>query len=202
MPASRREFIHYVGLLLASAIVRSCGPTCYTPGPLTPYPEPTSPADARWAALQACWLDLRDSRLQSFEDNDFIRTLRQRHQEALAALVAAGEVASAVAEEMAVAFEQAIAHIQRGMATCYIALPPEYLPRQDLLQQATLLEEMAAKSDIVPATVAQARAALERDIEWLTQFQAGRVPGALQEIAADPDAVEAARVLVGLLLGR
>jgi hypothetical protein len=65
-----------------------------------------------------------------------------------------------------------------------------------------LLEEMAARSEIDPPTVAQARAALERDIEWLEQFQAGQVPGSWEQIGADPTAIEAARILVELLLGR
>jgi hypothetical protein len=138
--------------------------------------------------------------LQSFEDNEFIVALRQRHQEALQKLVEFGDLEPAVAEEIEVAFGQAIAHIQRNMATCYIALPAEYYPRADLLSQEALLEEMAAQSDIDPATVEQARAALARDIEWLAQFEAGQVPGALEEIEPDPHAIEAARILVELLL--
>jgi hypothetical protein len=216
MPPTRRDFIRYVGLFLASAIVRSCRPTCYTPGPLssptrspspiqpTCYvvapPSPTPPLNERWAALRDCWYSLDDPRLQSFEDNEFIVALRGRHQESLDALVAVGDLEPAVGEEIGVAFEQAVAHIQRNMATCYIALPAEYYPRADLLSQEALLEEMAARSDIDPATVEQARAALARDIEWLSQFEAGQVPGALEEIEPDANAIEAARILVELLL--
>jgi hypothetical protein len=208
MSPTRRDFIRYVGLFLASVITRGCGPApsptsyvaCYLKETIIP-PAPTPPND-RWAALQECWYSLDDPRLQSFEDNNVIITLRQRHQEALQALVAAGELDPAVGEEITVAFGQAIAHIQRQQATCYIALPSEYQPREDLLGQAAALEEMAAQGNLDPAVVAQARAALARDIEWLTQFQAGKVPGALEEIEADPDAVEAARILVELLLGQ
>jgi hypothetical protein len=164
--------------------------------------SPTPIPHKNWAALRDCWYSLDDPRLQSFEDNDFIVTLRQRHQEALQMLVDFGDLEPAVAEEIEVAFEQAIAHIQRNMATCYIGLPAEYYPRADLLSQEALLEEMAAESDIDPVTVEQARAALARDIEWLTQFEAGQVPGALEEIEPDANAIEAARILVELLLGQ
>jgi hypothetical protein len=207
MPPTRRDFIRYVGLFLASAIVRGCYPTCYTGVPQTwptsdPFPSPTPPSNEYWAALRDCWYSLDDPRMQSFEDNEFITALRQRHQEALQALVRFGDLNTAVADEIEVAFQQAVAHIQRNMATCYIALPAEYMPRADLLSQEALLEEMALKSEIDPATVEQARAALARDIEWLSQFQAGQVPGSLEATDPDPNAVEAARILVELLLGR
>jgi hypothetical protein len=202
MPPTRRDFIRYVGLFLASAIARSCGPTpvvtCYEA--VAPTPEPTPLLNARWAALRDCWYSLDDPQLQSFEDNDFIVALRRRHREALDALAAAGELDPAVGEEIAIAFGQAVAHIQRNQATCYIALPPEFQPRADLLSQEEALEEMAVRSEIDPATVEKARAALARDIEWLSQFSAGQVPGSLEEIAPDPNAVEAARILVELLL--
>lgn len=112
-----------------------------------------------------------------------------------------GELDPAVADDIAVAFGQAVSHIQCGVATCYIALPPEYMPRADLLGQAAALEEMAAQGNLDPAVVEQARDALARDMEWLAAFQAGQVPGELQETEADATSIEAARILVELLLG-
>ena len=205
MPPTRRDFIRYVGLFLASALVRGCYPTCYTGVPLppptgNPPPSPTPSLNERWVALRDCWYSLDDPQLQSFEDNDVIVALRRRHQEALDTLVAAGELDAAVAAEIAIAFGQAVAHIQRNQATCYIALPAEFQPRADLLSQEAVLEEMAVQSAIDPATVETARAALARDIEWLSQFQAGQVPGSLEEIEPDPNALEAARILVEVLL--
>jgi len=214
----RREFIRNVGIMLAALIATGCelsrratptpmitcyemvepsptpGPTCYTATP------PTRTSDQHWNALRECWLDLKDPQLQSYEDNDFAKNLRQRHAEALDALVANGEFNSAVAGEITVAFEQAIAHIQRQMATCYIALPPEYFPREDLILQAAALNEMADKSEIDPDTVAQVQTALERDLEWLSQFSAGQAPGQLETIEATPEAMQAARILIDLLL--
>ncbi len=203
MSPTRRDFLRYVGLFLAAAVTRGCGrtptTTCYIAVPVPPSPSPAR--SERWAALRDCWYSLDDPRLQSFEDNDFIRELRRRHQEVLAGLVAAGELDAAMADDIAVAFGQAMAHIQRNMATCYIALPPEYAPRAELLDQATALEEMAAQGGLDPAAVEQARAALARDMEWLAAFQAGQVPGELEETEADPTSIEAARILVELLLG-
>jgi len=158
-------------------------------------PEP----NAQWQPLRACWFDLNDPRLQSCADNEFITGLRQRHADALAALTDAAELDPAVADEIGAAFEQAIAHVQRGIATCYIALPPEYMPRQDLMRQAAALEEMAARSDVDPNTVAQAQAALARDLAWLAQFQAGQTPEWFK-VEVPPESAEAARVLVNLLL--
>jgi hypothetical protein len=89
--------------------------------------------------------------------------------------------------------------------TCYMALPIEYGARDHLLQQAELLREAA--NDLDPAVVEEVQAAIARDMalfeaaadpeagfELIEQFEAG-------EIEANPEAVEAARILVDLLLG-
>jgi len=201
MKTTRREFIRRVGVALGSLMTMRCV-TCYAPNPepLTPSPSDTPPTPD-WATLRECWVDLDNPALQSFEDTDFSRDLRQRHDDALTALVESGEIDASVADEITAAFEEAIAHIQRQQATCYIALPPVFAPREDLVQQAAILEEMATEGDIDPETVAQAQAALEQDIAWLAQFHAGEVPSELDEIEVTPDAAEAARVLVKLLLG-
>ncbi len=202
MSPTRRDFIRFAGVFLAGVVLKSCGEptvTCYALVTVPPVPSP--PDSPSWAALRECWLALADSRLQVFEEDDFSQDLRARHTQTLDALVSAGELERDVADEIDVAFGQAIAHIKRQLATCYIALPSEYQPRQDLVTQSAVLEEMAAKGAIDTATVEQARAALERDIAWLEAFQAGQVPGALETIEADPADVEAAQILVELLLG-
>jgi hypothetical protein len=88
------------------------------------------------------------------------------------------------------------------MAECYIMLPPEFAPRADLVQQAAALEKIAEKGDVEPATVRLAQEALERDITWLAQFQSGQVTGTLEEVEADAASVEAAQILIELLVGR
>jgi hypothetical protein len=203
--ATRREFIGRVGVTLGS-LIGARWACCYAPVPPT-YTSPilsSSPGgstDPNWSTLRACWVDLDHPELQSFEDTGFSRDLRQRHEHALAALVESKEIDAAVADEIAIAFEEAIAHIQRQQATCYIALPPVFAPREDLVKQAELLEELSAEGDIASKTVAQAQAALERDIAWLAQFHAGEEPGELDGIEITPEAAEAARILVELLLG-
>ena len=206
MRTTRREFIRRVGIAMGSLMAMRCV-SCYAPieptGPFPPpSPQPTEPSvDPNWNTLRECWLDLDSSELRSYDDTDFSIELRQRHDDALAALVENGELDSAVAGEIDAAFEEAIAHIQRQQATCYIMLPPVFAPREDLVQQTSILEELAEESDIEPETVAQAQAALERDIAWLSQFHAGEDPGELDGIEVTPEAAEAAKILVDLLLG-
>ncbi len=172
--------------------------TCYIPA--EPPPTPTALANgARWSALRASWLELKNPQLQVYKDTDFSRRLRQQHAEALTALTEAGLIDSVVAADIQVAFEQAVAHIQRQQASCYILQPPEYTPRQDVMTQAAALTEMAQRSAIDPETVERARAALARDMAWLAQFQAGQKPGDLEGIQATPTEIKAARILVDLL---
>ncbi|CAG0936327.1 hypothetical protein TFLX_05197 [Thermoflexales bacterium] len=228
MEPTRREFMRQVGVFLAGWLASGCAAsrtpeptpmmtcyqptaipvtptlkpsptlTCYTP---TPAPTPTPQAnDARWSALRASWLELKNPQLQTYEDTDFSRHLSQQHAEALTALTEAGLLDAAVAADIQVAFDQAVAHVQRQQATCYIALPPEYTPRQEVLTQTAALTEMAQRSDINPATVERARAALARDMAWLAQFQAGEKPDDLADIQATPTEIRAARILVDLLL--
>lgn len=198
MSVNRRDFIRSVGVALASLLAVRCRPTPTTPTCYAPVmPTPDYPT---WDALRGCWLDLDNPQLQSYEETEFSQALRQRHAAALDELVANGEVERAVADEIAVAFEQAVAHIQRQVASCYIMTPPEFAPRQNLVEQAAALEEMAAQSDIDPATVAQAQEAIERDVAWLAQFAAGETPGEPDSVEVTPEAAEAARILVQLLL--
>lgn len=154
----------------------------------------------QWAALRECWAGLKNPELRAYDDTAFAKALRERHAVALQGLVERGELEAAVADEIHAAFAQAIAHVQRQMALCYIMMPIESVPRTDLMRQVTVLEEMAAKSEIDPATVAQARAALERDIAWLAEFQAGGMTGALGQVPVGATSVSAARTLIALLL--
>jgi hypothetical protein len=201
MRSTRREFIQYIGIALASLLsTRCCAPTCYTPMPLTPSLSSPSSLAPYWLALQKCWLELSDPRLQSQEDTEFSMDLRERHADALRALVNNGELSADVSAEIGAAFEQAVAHIQRQMVSCYIVLPPEFEPRADLVRRITLLEEMSKEDDIDPKIIQEMQTALERDMAWLAEFQAGRVPGEWQDAEVDAVSIEAARILVELLL--
>jgi hypothetical protein len=128
-----------------------------------------------WSTLRACWLDLAQPRFQSPERTRERVALRQRHDSALDALTAAGRLEPGVAEAVHGAFAEALSHIGMHGALCYAAMPFQTAPRQDLIAQAEALAGMA-------------------------QFQAGRQPGELEEIRATPAEVEAARLLVEVLL--
>lgn len=201
MKATRREFMGYVGIVLGALLSTRCAPTCYTPVPTGPFPTSPPTAKPSWNVLQECWFTLDDPRLRSYEETEFSIDLRKRHTDALETLVSGRELSSEVAEEINIAFEQAVAHIQRQMASCYIALPPEFGPRDDLVERVTVLEEMAEESDVEVETVREMRAALERDMEWLAEFDAGKMPGEWEEVEVDSVSRQAARVLVDLLLG-
>jgi hypothetical protein len=218
---TRRSFIQYVGVTLGAMLASSClPPTCYIPRTAsTPTPtafpmptcyappaptEPAAEAGEKWDALRARWLDLRNPRLGSPDGDAFSHDLLRRHSEALSALQASGGPDDDVAAAMAVAFEQAFAHVQRKAATCYEPLQPgqpnPYTSREDLTTQAAALAEMAERSAIDPVTIARAREALERDLAWLARFQTRSAIGDAGAVQPPPAEIEAARLLVELLL--
>jgi hypothetical protein len=158
--------------------------------------------DKHWRTLRACWLDLRQPRFQSPPQTRERARLQNRHDRALSALAAAGRLEPGVAQALHAAFEEALSHIGMHGALCYAVMPFEAGPRRDLMAQAEALGKMAGRSRIDPATVARARSALERDMAWLAQFQAGKLPSELEEVQATLAEAEAARVLVELLLER
>jgi hypothetical protein len=128
------------------------------------------------------------------------------HRLALDDLVALGEVKASVADQMQVAFGEAAYHVWRSNApiTCYIALPPAYEPRDDLILRADAL--LGAGDDLSADVVDQARAAIARDVAALGALTGGDSDPAriielwgAREIEAGPDTLEAARFLVELL---
>jgi hypothetical protein len=153
-----------------------------------------------WLALRGCWAELESGKERSLSDAPLTADLPQRHADALGKLVADGELEAAVAEKVEAAFGQMLEHIEGLRSMCYIAMPLESMPRGDMMGQIAALEEMAGRSDIDPATVAQVRASLERNIAWLAQFQAGESTGWVNDVEVDTSSAEAARVLVQLLL--
>ena len=153
-----------------------------------------------WTALRDCWAELKCGEARSIGDEPLSQDLQQRHSQALQALVANGELATDVAQKVGVAFEQILAHHEGLLSMCYIAIPVEHMPRQDLMAQIAALEEMVGGSDLDPAVVAQVRETLGRDIAWLAQFLAGEEPGVVSDIEVGTTSAEAARVLVELLL--
>ena len=69
------------------------------------------------------------------------------------------------------------------------------------MQQVAVLEGIAKGGGIEAETLREVRSALERDIAWLTEFDAGEVSGEWGGVEVGEVSKEAARILVELLLG-
>lgn len=207
MSSNRRQFIKAFGVTLASLIVT---------GRLTGCTSPSADQDDgfqhhAWEQLRRCWLDLSglNEAVQGGNWGEDIEArlseLEASHRAVLETLVAADELDSQVAAQMGLAFDEAVYHVSRSMLLCYIIMPFEARVRGDLFKQAGLLQEVA--SDLDPVTVEQARAAIARDV---TFFEAINIPGIDRQrleqqfgagrLGASPEAFEAARILVELLL--
>lgn len=228
MTMNRREFMRRVGVTAAALLATRClptpTPTCYAVVPATPTP---AGGEGAWDRLRQPWVDLdllaRDA--PDLERGEATRArLVAEHRAALDALVQAGELDPAVADELQLAFEGAAYHVWRSNApiTCYLPAPgPDYHTESnvDLAQQAEALEAMAAQSNLDPATVAQAQAAIERDIAFLSMpaDEQQALIDAVMQAAGDsydypalaeldldipPESLAAARILVELLSGQ
>lgn len=171
--------------------------------------------------LRALWLGL-DALARSAQDelegSERMRDgLIAEHRLILDELVSLGELSEAVAAYVQAAFDAAAYHTWRANVpvTCYEPMLIDWRPTgsADLIAQAELL---AQSGDLVPETVAQVQAAIERDIAFLslptTEVEAlyqrvlgdrgvdQPIPG-LEEADLDvpPEAVEAAGFLVAIL---
>jgi hypothetical protein len=236
MSPSRREFMKGIGVMLASLLTTRCTTTCYTPVPPeptcytavpTPSPSPSSGEGKDWDRLRQAWYGL-DRLARDAPDLEKGERTHKRlvsdHQTALNHLVGAGQLDPTIADDMQAAFEGAAYHVWRANApiTCYEAVPyPDYQIEgsSDLARQADLLAEMAETSDIDPATIAQAQAAIERDIAFLamTANEQQALIETVRQAAGDtwdlphlaelnldvpPESAKAARILVEVLLER
>ncbi|MBN1178407.1 MAG: hypothetical protein JXD18_04295 [Anaerolineae bacterium] len=226
MEHSRREFMRNVGVIVASLLATRCAPTptCYVP--VEPTRPPGTSGGSDWDRLRVLWDRLDDLAAESSDaasGEELHQKLLEEHRAALDALVDAGAVEPAVADDLQVAFAGAAYHVWRAHApiTCYLPAPgPDYTTASnvDLARQADVLLEMAATSAIDAATVATAQAAIERDIAYLSMPADERqaLVDAVIEAAGDsmdyptlaeleldlpPESLTAAGLLVTVLLG-
>jgi hypothetical protein len=171
------------------------------------------PTDAT-QQVRACWRALDDLASRAGRDADggerAHADLVTAHHAALDALVSAGALEAEVADQVQATYVEAAYHIWRVSApmTCYIALPPEYWPRENLVAQASALNDAQRAGDLDPEAVAEARAALERDVALFAAAGGGEGTSLGQELLAtwhtgeievDARARDAARFLVDLL---
>ena len=221
MSPTRREFITRVGISIASLMTARCMCTQFIPGSRITGTTPRERLRSCWYSFD--WLEKQASDWSDYEKGEkALEQLKDDHRAALDDLVADGELEADVADEVHVAFEAAAWHVWRancGM-TCYEPMPgPEYTPMasSQLVSQAELLEDQSDDATIDQDTVAMAQAAVERDITFLNLsseeekalYDALIAAGAKDydfphfdrlELEISPEAAEAARFLVELLL--
>jgi hypothetical protein len=217
MTPTRREFIQHVGIAIASLVASNAACTPFSGG------EDSSPRDR----LRSCWH--RFDWLARQAQGDYERGERARkelvaeHRAALDELVAAGELEAAVADELEAAFDAAADHVLWSNApiTCYKPAMPNYTPTSasQLAQQAELLADLADDTTVDQEIVAKARTVIERDVaflslsdeEWQALYeQLAQAAGESYdfpdfddlELEITPEAAEAARFLVELLLAQ
>lgn len=213
MRLTRREFIKGVGVAAASWVLLRCR--------ALPSQDDSPRDELRSVWMRLDWL-AEQSTGDDWERGDQARQeLAAQHRAALDELVSVGELSPDVANELQAAFDAASYHVYRSHApiTCYEPMIVDYAPTSSdqLTTQADLLAEMADRSDLDPATVSQAQAAVERDIAFLSlssdernalydpliqaASQGTAVPPFDQlDLEITPEAAEAARFLVELLL--
>lgn len=221
MSPTRREFITRVGISLASLMTARCMCTQFIDGGKITGNTPRERLRSCWFSFD--WLKEQASDWSDHEKGEkALQQLGDDHRAALDELVGAGELESVVAGEVHVAFEAAAWHVWRancGM-TCYEPMPgPEYTPfaSSQLVSQAEILEDLSDDAAIDRGVVAKAQAAVERDITFLNL--SGKEEKALYdaliaaggesynyppfdelELEITPEAAEAARFLIELLL--
>jgi hypothetical protein len=211
MTASRRDFIRGFGVALASLLVTRC---INLPG-FSPVAPGTNTGSAR-DRLRRCWLAFEWFKARAKDDyergNQARSNLLEAHQAALADLVGGGELTQPVAEQVQAAYQEAIDHLSPSPGnpgvTCYTVTPMEMVymqSRSQLLKQADLLADSCG---LDPDAVAQAQAALAREMTILSlpgsmlseQLGSDAALPADFEVDISPEAAAAAEFLTRLLL--
>lgn len=225
--SSRRRFIQYVGISLASLIMGRCIPTttCYAPAlpPTVPSGGSSARDRLRDAWLKFSWLagETQSSAVNGELGEEKRDQLVKDHREALDELVAQGELEPAVADQVQAAFEAAAYHVWRSNTTitCYEPAMIDFkiTSSAELVMQAEVLEQMAQDSELDQTTVDVVKTAIERDMAFLAMSQAdvqafydrilsstgeGSVPSFDEvEIDRSPESIQAAQFLYDLLIG-
>lgn len=218
MQQNRREFMQTLGVALGAAVLSGC----------TSIKFPWSGGNKDdWDRLRDAWAGL-EQLSQDAPDMEKGEKTRNKliadHLAALDGLVTSGQLEAVTADDIHVAFQAAAQHVWRAHApiTCYKPAPyPQYrvMSASDLAEQSEILAEMAERSHIDTATVAQAQASIERDLAYLalSSDDEQALIATLQQspegiwahesleslnLRVPPEAAAAARVLIDALLGK
>ncbi len=235
MPHDRRSFIRRFGITLGSLIASGSLPGCgdkkeggssktESQGKEQDQPSPT-PRPAEWEQLRQCWLKLDsfdDDFGEAAMDSQDVLTKREAvkkeraaaHRALLNTLVAKGKLKEPVAQHMQTAFEEAVNYVDylmparkhpESVGMCYYPMPIEYAFGKDLLKQADVLRQISG--DLDPAIVAQAQAAIARDVASLEILRpnpndrgAPKIHDGTDPLEISPEGLEAARLLARLFL--
>jgi hypothetical protein len=209
MTISRRDFIRGFGVALASLLAARC---VKLPG--SPLIAPGTNKGSARERLRHSWLAFEWFKAEAkanYERGSQARAnLLEAHQAALGELVAGGELTQPVADQVQAAFDEAVMHVWAGHSgiTCYTMTPLSaafMASRSDLIKQAALLAESRG---LDPDAVAQARAALAREMAFLAlsektlRAQLGSDAAVPPDFEVDisPEALAAAAFLSQLLL--
>ncbi len=193
---SRRKFIKQLGIALVALPAVCCVPKKPLPtlSPMSgneptrqmePFeaqvgdlpPEPTRQVLAAFSRdrLRTCWigLDVLAQRTAgNSEQGEWTRlSLVAEHRLALDDLLSLGELREAVAVQVQIAFEEAAYHVWSKAVSsgCCGALPAEYAPREDFVQN---VEKLFAVQGVESDDIDQVRTALEHDLACLVQLRA------------------------------
>ena len=122
--------------------------------------------------LRPYWLRFGELAEKSRTDteNKLGQELVAGHRAALDELVASGEISAPVADLVQEAYGAAVSHTWRSNApiTCYEPMRVDYAPSSAsaLVDQATVLNQIAEQGIVDPDTLAKAQAALEHDLSF------------------------------------
>jgi hypothetical protein len=232
MSISRRDFMKMVGISVASLALTNCRipppVSCYAPLPPTPYSTDASTAKGR---LRRFWMSFGELAQKTIEesnlgssDNKYGQQLVSEHRQALEELVAERIVPSSVADLVQEAFDAAVYHVWRSNApiTCYEPMMVNFAPVSAavLVEQSTVLTELAKNGSIDPEILAKAQNAIEHDmafyalteeevanlydrlvLEWQAQQQT--LPAFKEvELEITPEAKAATHFIISLLTGQ
>ncbi len=230
MPLHRRDFMKLFGVSVASLFLTRCQMSLVPPGCYAPLPPPTvtslpTAASAR-ERLRLFWLRFGELAQHSPTDTEtkLGGELVAGHLAELDVLVANGEISAPVADLVQEAYEAAVYHVWRSNVniTCYEPMIVDYAPSSAnvLVEQAQVLNQLAAEGTIEPATLAKAQTALEHDLSYydLTDAEVEALYGRLlsdnqqtgqpipsfEELSLEltPEAKEATQFMVALLTGK